>query len=145
MADLDPAIERYIATDIALNARDISECAASREWFLTRIQNEIEADADAPQLLAASPFVNFGSYFKRTKVRDVDEFDVLVVIDSNSGVFTSGGERVGEGQGDADPNHSAESTARRSISVCRADSPSSTATASATASERAPNGCSSLH
>ncbi|HEX3595515.1 MAG TPA: hypothetical protein VGL81_22475 [Polyangiaceae bacterium] len=105
MASLDAAIERYIATDIALSAKDISACAASREWFLTRLQNEIASDEDGPQLLAGEPFVNFGSYFKGTKVRDVDEFDVLVVVDSNTGVFSSSGEVVGHGEGDAAPNH----------------------------------------
>jgi len=35
----------------------------------------------------------------------VDEFDILVVIDSNNGVFHSGGAIVGQGEGTASPNH----------------------------------------
>lgn len=113
MGDLDAAIERYISTDIALSAKDISGCAASREWFLTRLRNEIEADENGPQLFASEPFVNFGSYFKGTKVRDVDEFDVLVVMDSNTGVFSSGGIEVGYGRGSAAPNHKYDSRFRK--------------------------------
>ena len=105
MGDIDAAIRRYISTDIALSARDISKSAASREWFLTRVANEIEARATSPQLYATEPFVRFGSYFKGTKVRDVDEFDVLVVVDSNTGRFSVGGKAIGWGNGSARPNH----------------------------------------
>jgi hypothetical protein len=106
MGDLDAVIARYIDAVISLSAKDIQASAASRKWFLTRIRNEIEAREDGPQLLAGDDaFVNFGSYFKGTKVADVDEYDVLVVIDSCSGVFSPGGERHGDGQGTADPNH----------------------------------------
>ena len=105
MGDLDAAIGKYIEDVISLSREDIEESAASRRWFLTRLQNEIEKRDDGPQLLASdAAFVNFGSYFKGTKVGDVDEFDVLV-IDSNSGVFSRGAGRVGDGQGTADPNH----------------------------------------
>ena len=48
--------------------------------------------------------VYFGSYFKGTKVADVDEYDVLVLIDSYSGSYSRGGKQVGIGQGSADPN-----------------------------------------
>ncbi|MEK6840253.1 MAG: hypothetical protein AABX72_04885 [Nanoarchaeota archaeon] len=35
---------------------------------------------------------------------DVDEYDVLVLIDSYSGSYSRGGKQVGIGQGSADPN-----------------------------------------
>jgi hypothetical protein len=105
VGSLDAAIERYISTDIALSKKDISACVASREWFLARLKTEIANDQDGPQLLANDPFVYFGSYFKGTKVRDVDEFDVLVVIDSNGGVISTGDAAIGQGQGVAAPNH----------------------------------------
>jgi hypothetical protein len=105
MADVDAAIHKYIETDIALGAKDISACAASREWFLTRLKNEIVSTSAGPQLYTAERFIRFGSYFKGTKVRDVDEFDILVVIDSNTGYFHSGGRTLGSGQGSEFPNH----------------------------------------
>jgi hypothetical protein len=105
VADIDAAIRRYIASDVALSSRDISKSAASREWFLTRVANEIATRSMGPQLYATEPFVRFGSYFKGTKVRDVDEFDVLVVVDSNTGRFSVGGSAIGWGNGSAQPNH----------------------------------------
>lgn len=105
MAEVDAAIRRYIESDIALSARDISAAAASRDWFLTRLQNEVAARWNGPELHGSEPFVRFGSYFKGTKVGDVDEFDILVVIDSNTGIFSSGGAVVGHGEGTAAPNH----------------------------------------
>lgn len=50
------------------------------------------------------PFVYFGSYFKRTQVADVAEFDVLVVVDSNTGVFNTWGSQLGAGSGSVYPN-----------------------------------------
>ena len=105
MADMDKLIGRFIGEHIALSQRDISASAKSREWFLQRIKKRIDERSGEPVLYEREPFVHFGSYFKRTKVANVDEFDVLVVIDSNTGVFTQGDTEIGKGLGEADPNH----------------------------------------
>lgn len=104
MNETSSAIERYIREEIALNRDDISATAKSREWFLTRIGNEIASRASGMRLHPSTPFVPYGSYFKRTKVRDVDEFDVLVVIDSNGGIYGGSGGTIGSGLGSASPN-----------------------------------------
>lgn len=105
MADLSAALDAYVRNAIALSKKDISEAAKSREWFLTRIQNVIAQRKNEPTLYAPKPTVYYGSYFKGTKVADVDEFDVLVVMDCKSGLFTMRGEAAGTGQGTADTNH----------------------------------------
>ncbi|HSH28750.1 MAG TPA: hypothetical protein VK971_02490 [Thiohalobacter sp.] len=106
MADVSKLIERYIADVIRLPKGDVSEAVASREWFLKRIRSVIskrhENGTREPELYK-DPFIYFGSYFKKTKVAAVDEFDVLVVIDSNTGQFSVGGEKLGEGLGDLPP------------------------------------------
>ncbi len=105
MGDVSKAIGRYIDEEIRLNSTDISQSVRSREWFLKRIANVIESRQSEPVLFSAENFVYFGSYFKGTKVKTVDEFDVLVVIDSNTGIFSQGGSEIGKGQGEASPNH----------------------------------------
>lgn len=95
MTNLNYLIQKYIDNEISLSMKDISASAKSREWFLNRIKNKINEKINngeiVPQLYSETPFVNFGSYFKGTKVKDVDEFDVLVVLDSNSGQLTQSG------------------------------------------------------
>ena len=100
------AIKHYLDNHITLSQKDISAAAKSREWFLTRIENVINSRTGEPRLypVAGESFVNFGSYFKGTKVSDVDEYDILVVIDSNSGIYSHSGEKIGTGQGYASPN-----------------------------------------
>lgn len=100
------AINHYLNNHITLSQRDISAAAKSREWFLKRIENVINNRINEPKLYSENggSFVNFGSYFKGTKVSDVDEYDILVVIDSNNGVYTSAGEKIGFGQGSVSPN-----------------------------------------
>jgi Mab-21 protein len=104
MADVSKAIRNYISAYLSLNMPDIQSAVSSREWFLNRIKNTIRGRYKEPVLYSSEPFVYFGSYFKKTKVKAVDEYDVLVVIDSNTGIFSSGGISIGEGQGSADPN-----------------------------------------
>jgi hypothetical protein len=101
------AISHYLDNYISLSKKDISASAKSREWFLTRIENVINARSGEPKLYSGKfgdKFVYFGSYFKGTKVADVDEYDVLLLIDSNSGIYSKSGMRIGIGQGSADPN-----------------------------------------
>lgn len=114
MADLSKAIQEYIDDVIRLDQKDISAAVASREWLLKRIRNTVNSRVEEPQLYAVEEFVYFGSYIKGTKVDNVDEFDVLVVIDSNSGVFSVGGEPVGNGLGTASPNHKYDAKYKKS-------------------------------
>ncbi len=101
------AISHYLNNHICLSQKDISESAKSREWFLTRVENVINARSGEPKLYSGehgNKFLYFGSYFKGTKVADVDEFDVLVLIDSSSGIYTKSGLQIGTGQGVVSPN-----------------------------------------
>lgn len=105
MGDVSKAISIYIDDEIRLNITAISQSVKSREWFLKRIANVIESRQREPVLYAPENFIYFGSYFKGTKVKSVDEFDVLVIIDSNTGIYSRDGSEIGEGQGAANPNH----------------------------------------
>lgn len=105
MGNVKKAIEDYVSSEITLSQSDISSAVSSREWFLNRIANEVAKRTNEPILYSQQRFVYFGSYFKGTKVKVVDEFDILVVIDSSTGYFSRGGEVTGNGRGSASPNH----------------------------------------
>lgn len=106
MLDVSTLLQKYIDENIALSQPDIAASAKSREWFVDRIKNAIEKRKDEPVLYGTEPVINFGSYFKGTQVSDVDEYDILLVIDSNTGIFWDGsGATVGNGKGEASPNH----------------------------------------
>lgn len=101
------AISHYLDNYIYLSQKDISASAKSREWFLKRIENVINTRTGEPKLYSGTlgdKFLHFGSYFKGTKVADVDEYDVLVLIDSSSGYYSRSGQRIGTGQGVTNPN-----------------------------------------
>jgi hypothetical protein len=108
VGNVSKAIEHYIVEHIQLQQSDITQSARSREWLLGRINSKIAERFKEPVLYTPTPFVYFGSYFKKTKVRVVDEYDVLVVIDSYGGQFSSGGQKTGVGQGSASPNYKYE-------------------------------------
>lgn len=104
MGDLSSALNWYIREVITLPQSDISSAVRSREWFIDLVKQEIKGRTGEPVLYPDRNILYFGSYFKGTKVKAVDEFDVLVILDSNNGVFSQYGTSVGTGLGRADPN-----------------------------------------
>lgn len=98
------ALNKYLREVIALSRKDVSSAVASRNWFLQRIQNVVNSRKNELVLYSPEPFFVYGSYAKNTKVCDIDEFDIMVVVDSNGGSFSRGGSVVGNGLGSASPN-----------------------------------------
>lgn len=95
----------YIGEVIRLPQSDISSAVRSREWFIDLVKQEIKQRTGEPALYPEQNILYFGSYFKGTKVAAVDEFDVLVILDSNNGIFSQNSIGIGKGMGRADPNH----------------------------------------
>ena len=104
MGDVSQALNWYIGEVIRLPQPDISSAVRSREWFIDLVKQEIKGRTGEPVLYPDRNILYFGSYFKGTKVAAVDEFDILVILDSNHGVFSQNGISVGSGLGRADPN-----------------------------------------
>ena len=104
MADINKILLSFIDDELRLSQKDVEKSAASREWLLNRISNVIANSDEHPNLYSPEPFVNFGSYFKGTKVSNVDEYDELVVLDSYTGVYSSNGQAIGSGLGTSSPN-----------------------------------------
>lgn len=104
MGNVTGALRAFIDDEIRLSRKNVTDAVRSRNWFLSRLSAEIGNRVDEPSLLPGTPFFFFGSYFKGTKVSDLDEFDVLVVMDTNNGQFSRGGTVVGTGIGSAGSN-----------------------------------------
>jgi len=103
---INSEFNRFIKENLALSQKDITLKVKSREWLINSIIRKIKEKSNCPQLYKENgqEYITFGSYFKGTKVADVDEFDIMLIIDSNGGVFNQGGIRTGEGIGNIDPN-----------------------------------------
>jgi len=107
MGDVSAAVRQYIENVIRLSQSDISASARSREWFLNRVISAVARRRDEGKdepILYKPKTVYFGSYFKGTKVSTVDEYDVLLVLDTNNGVMSEGGTILAHGKGVANPN-----------------------------------------
>lgn len=97
---------KFIDSNLTLDQKDISNAVKSREWLINKVINKIAEKTDGPQLYSenGSKYIQFGSYFKGTKVSNVDEFDIMLIVDSNGGIFTKGGTKSGDGIGNLSPN-----------------------------------------
>lgn len=105
MADLERLLQRFIDNEVRLSQDDISASARSRDWLLNGIRSKIEARQNKPVLYSDQNFLFFGSYFKGTKVQTLDEYDILVILDSCSGELRRGNNKIGDGIGYAYPNY----------------------------------------
>lgn len=106
MSGFNAEVNKFINKNLTLNQKDISSAVASREWLINKIINKISEKTDCPQLYSekGAKYIQFGSYFKGTKVANVDEFDIMLIIDSKGGQFTKNGNILGNGIGNVSPN-----------------------------------------
>lgn len=103
---INTEFNKFISNNLTLDQKDISSAVSSREWLINKVINKIAEKTDCPQLYSenGSKYIQFGSYFKGTKVSNVDEFDIMLIVDSKGGKYTSGGVTIGNGIGNISPN-----------------------------------------
>ena len=103
---IDKEFNKFIDNNLTLSQKDISQSVKSREWLINLVINKIAEKTDCPQLYSENgrKYIQFGSYFKGTKVSNVDEFDILLIVDANNGIFTKGGQTIANGIGNVSPN-----------------------------------------
>lgn len=105
MGNVPSAIQNYITNYIQLDQRDISTSATTRNWLVNSVIRKIDNASNEPVLYNPKKYLNFGSSFKKTKVKVVDEFDVMLIIDTCGGYYFENGITTSVGQGSAFPNH----------------------------------------
>jgi hypothetical protein len=103
---INTEFNKFISNNIALSQDDISKKVGSRQWVIDKVIAKIKEKTGCPQLYKEGniEYIHFGSYFKGTKVSIVDEFDIMLILDSNGGMFSIGGTKVGDGVGITSPN-----------------------------------------
>jgi hypothetical protein len=103
---INKEFNKFIDNNLALSQKDISNAVKSREWLITKIIDKVKEKTDCPQLYSenGSKYIQFGSYFKGTKVSNVDEFDILLIVDTTNGRFLRGETKEGDGIGNTSPN-----------------------------------------
>lgn len=103
---INTEFNKFISNNLTLDQKDISSAVSSREWLINKIIDKIAEKTDCPQLYSenGSKYIQFGSYFKGTKVSNVDEFDILLIVDASNGIFTKGGITKGNGIGSLTTN-----------------------------------------
>lgn len=104
---INTEFNKFINENITLSQDDIYKKVNSRQWVVDKVIAKIKEKTDCPQLYkeGSYEYIHFGSYFKGTKVSTVDEFDIMLIIDSNGGQFSSNNKKVGDGVGIVNPNH----------------------------------------
>jgi hypothetical protein len=76
---VNTAFSEFMRERVNLDAQDTRDARASRDWLMKQIEVIPENDPSFPRLY---PEVNihFGSFARRTKIRELDDIDILVGI-----------------------------------------------------------------
>lgn len=101
--DFDSVFQRFVEYRLALSQNDIQRSAETRKWFFKQLTSKIE-NLNGPQLYNECETLNYGSYFCGLKVRDVDEYDALIVLDGYDTRYRSNNVVTAQGRGTISPN-----------------------------------------
>ncbi|HEY8890351.1 MAG TPA: hypothetical protein VIM70_08860 [Clostridium sp.] len=97
---------KFINNNIILSQNDISIKVKSRQWVVDKVIARIKERTNCPQLYkeGGCEYIYYGSCFKGTKVSIIDEFDVMLIIDTNLGQLSLHGRKFADGVGIKNPN-----------------------------------------
>jgi hypothetical protein len=80
------AFEQFRRDVVDLDPKNTEKARASRDYLFYQIKMLATNNSDCPKLESGSPFINFGSFARRTKIRPLDDIDFLVVFNGSNTV-----------------------------------------------------------
>ena len=78
---VNAAFEQFLASTVNLDPDDTATARASRDWLLEQIQTFQSKHNDFP-LLYPEINIHYGSFARRTKIRELDDLDMIVGINA---------------------------------------------------------------
>ena len=77
------AFEEFLRDKIRIDPEQNKIAKASKDELLRQILN-LPADGVFPELHTDIPFIQYGSYARKTKVRPLDDIDIMIVLHAHS-------------------------------------------------------------
>lgn len=81
------AIDQLLRESINLDGSVVNAARASRDWLLGQINGWSEQDPDFPSLYPAIN-LHYGSFARRTKIRELDDIDVMIGLKALGTTYT---------------------------------------------------------
>ncbi len=87
------AFNEFMADYVNLDANQVAQARASRNWLIGNLNNLSDADNDFPKLYK-DMHLAFGSFARSTKKRELDDIDHLICMNANGVSYSEYGDVV---------------------------------------------------
>jgi len=74
------AFEQFRRDVVDLDPNDTNIARRSRKYLFDQIEILAKNNSDFPKLTSGSPFISFGSFARKTKIKPLDDIDFLVIL-----------------------------------------------------------------
>ena len=85
---INTCFKEFLANTVNLTQNDYENGRSSRNWLFNQISKFPERNADFPTLAPAYNFT-FGSFGRKTKIRPLDDIDIMVGLNGFNGKYTT--------------------------------------------------------
>lgn len=75
--------------DVDLDSEETNKARNSRNHLFYQIERLASKNSDFPKIKSGNPFMNFGSFARKTKIQPLDDIDFLVILDGSNTVGKS--------------------------------------------------------
>ncbi|RFM31936.1 nucleotidyltransferase [Chitinophaga silvisoli] len=82
------SFDEFLVRSVRLDPDQNNNAKTSKDELLKQIQ-KLPADGDFPELHNIIPFIQYGSYSRKTKIRPLDDIDLMVVLDAKGSTYDS--------------------------------------------------------
>jgi hypothetical protein len=81
------AFDQFRKNVVDLDSEDTKKARESQDYLFDQIKRLARNNSNFPKIESGNPFMNFGSFARKTKIRPLDDIDFLVILDrSNTAV-----------------------------------------------------------
>jgi hypothetical protein len=74
------AFEQFRRDVVDLDPGHTKTARASRNYLFNEIERLARNNSDCPKLISDNPFISFGSFARKTKIKPLDDIDFLVIL-----------------------------------------------------------------
>ena len=83
---VNSAFDEFMKNTVNLDSAETKKARGSRDWLLEQIHDFPEAEGNFPDLYSDYD-IYFGSFARRTKIRPLDDIDIMVCLSGKGSTY----------------------------------------------------------
>ncbi|MCR8985987.1 hypothetical protein NW801_13245 [Brevibacillus laterosporus] len=91
---VDAAWNTFLKEKVNLDPVKVTSARSSRNWLVEQIEAFPKSVPDFPSIYSKENDVQFGSFSRRTKIRELDDIDFLIVLSAHCSTYNEEPDRI---------------------------------------------------